>query len=76
MSSSPDDSTPANRKKPAGMKDLPADALSDDEVGTVSGGGAFVPCIKAIQPWRTISFMVAALAMFAMMIHILIEVVF
>jgi uncharacterized membrane protein YecN with MAPEG domain len=32
--------------------------------------------IKAIQPWRTVSFTIGALTMFAMMIHILIEVVF
>jgi uncharacterized membrane protein YecN with MAPEG domain len=31
--------------------------------------------IKALQPWRTIAFTVGALAMLAMMIHILVEVV-
>ena len=31
--------------------------------------------IKAIQPWRTVVFTIGAIAMFAMMIHILIEVV-
>ncbi len=32
--------------------------------------------IKGLQPWRTVSFTVGVLAMFAMMIHILIAVVF
>jgi uncharacterized membrane protein YecN with MAPEG domain len=32
--------------------------------------------LKAIQPWRTVTFTISALAMFAMMIHILFEVVF
>jgi uncharacterized MAPEG superfamily protein len=32
--------------------------------------------IKGIQPWRTVVFTIGVLAMFAMMIHILIEVVF
>jgi uncharacterized MAPEG superfamily protein len=31
--------------------------------------------IKAIQPWRTIAYTIGAVAMFAMMIHILIAVV-
>ena len=31
--------------------------------------------IKAIQPWRTVVFTIGVFAMFAMMIHILIEVV-
>jgi uncharacterized MAPEG superfamily protein len=31
--------------------------------------------IKAIQPWRTIVYTVGTLAMFAMMIHLLVEVV-
>jgi glutathione S-transferase len=32
--------------------------------------------IKGIQPWRTVAYTIGALAMVAMMIHILIEVVF
>jgi uncharacterized membrane protein YecN with MAPEG domain len=32
--------------------------------------------IKALQPWRTVSFTIGVLAMFAMMIHILVAVVF
>ncbi|HVA81104.1 MAG TPA: MAPEG family protein [Candidatus Binataceae bacterium] len=32
--------------------------------------------IKGIQPWRTVSFTIGVLAMFAMMIHILVAVVF
>jgi glutathione S-transferase len=31
--------------------------------------------IKAMQPWRTIAYTIGTLAMFAMMIHILVEVV-
>ena len=31
--------------------------------------------IKGIQPWRTVVFTIGALAMFAMMIHLLVEVV-
>src|SRR6185437_10234538 len=32
--------------------------------------------IKAMQPWRTVAFTIGAIAMFAMMLHILPEVVF
>ena len=44
------DADSGSRKKPAGMKDVGADVLSDDEAGSVAGGATILPCIKTLEP--------------------------
>ena len=38
------------RKKPSGMKDIPADALTDDQASDISGGSTIAPCVKQVIP--------------------------
>ena len=50
MSSAPEDSTSAKRKKPANMKDLGEAEMTDDEASEVSGGMTILPCIRLTSP--------------------------